>query len=480
MSTEIKTQENSSEASANSKKLENLKVQIIKAVDFKTWKSQLSAIDQEWCEQNAFKAKNAQILNFYNSDLKLQFVAVGVEEQKSEIRNFIRAGAKLYSSVNAKSISLDFSLSQQEAEHFILGWHLGSYEFKKYKKSKTQEDICQLLLSPQQKQLIQYERIEQMASAMMLARDLVNTPNCDLHPEDFQHIIQNQLADFDADIRCLTGQELLEQNFPTVYAVGKGSDYAPKYMDISWGNSNDPKVFIIGKGVCFDTGGYDIKPGSGMRNMKKDMGGAAVALGLAKLVMQQKLKIHLRLLIPLVENMVSGKAFVPGDIITSRKGITIEIDNTDAEGRLILCDALAHASEEKPDLILDFATLTGACRVALGQDLPGYFTDSDSIAKDLDASAQYMADPLWRLPLWQAYKKSLKSEVADLVNSASSGLGGAITAALFLQDFVSEPEKWVHFDVYCWRDDSVPGSPRGGEANALRAAFHFLEKRYSK
>jgi leucyl aminopeptidase len=281
-------------------------------------------------------------------------------------------------------------------------------------------------------------------------------------------------------VRDWVGDELLKHNFPTIHAVGRASHRAPRLIELSWGKSSDPKLAIVGKGVCFDTGGLNLKGGDGMRWMKKDMGGAAHAIALASLVMQAKLTVRLTLLVPAVENAVSGNAMRPGEVITTRAGITVEVDNTDAEGRLILCDALSYASEQKPDLIVDFATLTGAARVALGPDLPALFANRDELAQAVLAAGMRTADPLWQLPLWRPYRKMLDSYLADMANAGGSRHAGAITAALYLERFVPESQAWMHLDTYAWNDADRPGRPRGGEAMGLRAFFAFLVARYGK
>lgn len=283
--------------------------------------------------------------------------------------------------------------------------------------------------------------------------------------------------EFGAKVRDIVGSELLEQNYPMIHAVGRASEHDPRLIDMTWGDPEHPKVTLVGKGICFDSGGLNMKPGDSMRLMKKDMGGAAHTIGLAYLIMANKLPVRLRLLIPAAENAVSGNAFRPGDVIPTRKGLTVEIDNTDAEGRLVLCDALFEGASEKPDLMIDFATLTGACRVALGTDLPGFFTNQKQLAGDLMQAGEKISDPVWNLPLFRMYKEALHSEVADMVNSVPGPFGGAITAALYLEAFVEETP-WVHFDVMAWNRRALRGKPVGGEAMGMRAMFEYLRQRY--
>jgi leucyl aminopeptidase len=310
-----------------------------------------------------------------------------------------------------------------------------------------------------------------------LARDLINTPSNDMGPVELEITARALAERHDARISVISGGAL-EKDFPLIHTVGMGSPRAPRLIDITWGAASDPKITLVGKGVCFDTGGLDIKPSSGMLNMKKDMGGAATALALAHMVMAAGLKVRLRLLIPAVENSTSGGAFRPRDIFRSRKGLTVEIGNTDAEGRLILADALALADEEKPALMADFATLTGAARVAMGPDVPPFFTDDGALAGELMRFAETEFDPLWRLPLWRPYESLLESKVADLNNVGTGGHAGAITAALFLRRFVTAPS-WLHFDIFAWTPSAKPARPEGGECQAARALYALLKARYS-
>jgi leucyl aminopeptidase len=307
-----------------------------------------------------------------------------------------------------------------------------------------------------------------------MVRDLVNTPTEDLGPEHLSDVTREQADLFGARFDEWVGEELLAQNFPAIHAVGRAAARPPRLIELNWGSDKNPRLAIVGKGVCFDTGGLDIKGAEGMRLMKKDMGGAAHALALARLVMQRELPYRLQLLIPAVENAISGNAYRPGDVVRTRKGLNVEIGNTDAEGRVILCDALAYAVEQKPRTIIDFATLTGAARVALGPELPVMFANDDKIAERLLAAAQAVDDPIWRLPLWRNYRRLFESDVADFNNSGKGGFAGAIVGALFLDYFVPPEIPWVHFDVFSWNDASRPGRPLGGEAQGLRAVLEAL------
>ena len=297
-------------------------------------------------------------------------------------------------------------------------------------------------------------------------------------PEQLATATQALGQAFGASVDQLIGDELLAQNYPLIHAVGRASAHPPRLLDLRWGDPGHPKITLIGKGVCFDSGGLDLKPSSAMRLMKKDMGGAATALGLARLIMSSGLPVRLRVLVAAVENAVAGNAFRPGDVLRSRRGLTVEIHNTDAEGRLVLCDALAEASDERPELMIDFATLTGAARVALGTDMPALFCNDDELANGLLTAAAQEQDPFWRLPLHRPYRDMLDSKIADLANASESSYAGAITAALFLQEFVPTDLPWVHFDLMAWNLKTQPGRPEGGEAMGLRALFAWLEQRY--
>jgi leucyl aminopeptidase len=319
-----------------------------------------------------------------------------------------------------------------------------------------------------------------MADGVFLARDLINTPSNDMGPEELAAAAQTLAKTHDAKFAVITGDALVKQNYPLVHAVGMGSARAPRLIDLRWGRADAPKVTLVGKGVCFDTGGLDLKPSSGMLTMKKDMGGAATVLALAHMIMDSGLDVRLRVLIPAVENSVSSRAYRPGDIFPSRKGLTVEIGNTDAEGRLVLADALTEADGEAPELLIDIATLTGAARTATGMELPPYFTDDEQLAADLFQAGNRAHDHLWRLPLWRGYDSALNSAIADLNNNPSYGLAGAITAALFLNRFVAKAKSWVHLDIPAWVDRPKPGRRAGAEANTSRALYTLLEARYRK
>lgn len=352
-----------------------------------------------------------------------------------------------------------------------LFWALGSYRFDRYKTSERHRPRLVLPSGADEPE------ISRIARAVKMARDLINTPANDMGPDQLQAAMETLGAEYDAEVSAIVGGELLEANFPLIHAVGRASARAPRLVELLWGDEDAPALTLVGKGVCFDTGGLNIKSAASARLMKKDMGGAANALALAMMVMDAGLNVRLRVLIPAVENSIDGDAFRPGDIIKSRKGLTVEIDNTDAEGRLILADTLARAVEEKPDLLIDFATLTGAARVAMGPQLAPYYTDVAELAAGLEKAAKSSRDPVWRMPLHKPYLEMLESPVADMVNSAASPFAGSITAALFLSRF-AEGADWMHFDIYGWNASARPGRPEGGEAQGCRAAYAMLKERF--
>ena len=361
------------------------------------------------------------------------------------------------------------SISPREA---ALAWTLGAYYFSRY-RAKTKPSPTLVLPDG-----VDAAELNRIAQSVYLARDLINTPPNDMGPREISAAARAVAERHGARFSEIVGEALLKKNYPLIHAVGQGSARSPRLIDFVWGNPRDPKVTLVGKGVCFDTGGYDLKTSSGMATMKKDMGGAAVSLAIANMVMDAKLAMRLRVLIPAVENSVSGTAYRPSDVFTSRKGLTVEVGNTDAEGRLVLADALAEADSEAPDLLIDIATLTGAARVATGMELPPFFTDDETLAAELMARSAETSDPLWRLPLWRGYEATLSSSIADLTNHPDYGYAGAITAALFLNRFVTKAKSWAHFDIAAWTDRPRPGRRRGAEANAARALYALLKMRY--
>jgi leucyl aminopeptidase len=359
-------------------------------------------------------------------------------------------------------------------EAAALSWSLGGYVFDLYRPRRRPPAVLQMRASEAA------SRGSLIAEAMMAVRDLVNTPAEHMGPAELAEAARLLARQQGATFRQVVGDQLLKGGFPAIHAVGRAATRAPRLIELNWGNPRHPRLALVGKGVCFDSGGLDIKGADGMRLMKKDMGGAANVLGLATLVMALKLPVRLQVLIPAVENAIAGNAYRPGDVIRTRAGVHIEIGNTDAEGRVILCDALALAAESRPDLIIDMATLTGAARVALGPQLPALFCRNMGQARELVDRGLAMGDPLWHMPLWQPYRANIESDLADIVNTGRNGMAGAVTAALFLADFVPEDMAWMHIDLFAWNDSARPGRPVGGEAQTLRALLAMLEDRYRK
>lgn len=358
--------------------------------------------------------------------------------------------------------------SPHPQEKIALGFGLGSYSFNRYKEDK--QKLVRLALAGGAR-----ADVERQLAGIFLARDLINTPTNDMGPEDLEAVFRALGEHYGASVSSIVGDALHEQGFPLIHVVGRASAQAPRLLEMRWGREGAPRVVLVGKGVCFDTGGLDIKSAANMALMKKDMGGAANVMGLALMIMDARLDVELRVLIPAVENSIAGNAFRPGDIYRSRKGLTVQIDNTDAEGRLVLADALAYADEAPCDLLVDMATLTGAARVALGTDVAPFFTDDDALAARLSAMSAEEQDPIWRLPLWKGYDKDLKSRAADITNAPSGGMAGAITAALFLKRFVASQTPWVHFDIYGWTLSEKPYAPVGGEAFAIRTLYRYVK-----
>ncbi|MFO1123630.1 MAG: leucyl aminopeptidase family protein [Hyphomicrobiales bacterium] len=416
-----------------------------------------------WAGANDFKATPGTVLSVPDATGAVSRVLFGASPGNPF------ALGKLARSLPAGTYRLDGDM--ENARLAALSWCLEAYDFDVYRKGRP---AAARLVCPAG---VDRGELLRTATAVFLVRDMVNTPASDLGPGELEAAARRVARAHRATLRVTSGRAL-ERGFPLIHHVGKASPRVPRLIDFTWGSPRAPKVTLVGKGVCFDTGGLDIKPSSGMLLMKKDMGGAANMLGLAQMIMAAKLRVRLRVLIPAVENAISGNAFRPGDVLRSRKGLTVEIGNTDAEGRLILADALALADEEKPDLLLDMATLTGAARVALGPDLPPFYTDDEAMAKALQDAANAENDPLWRMPFWQPYTRLFESSIADVNNAGDSGYAGSITAALFLKRFVEQAKTYIHFDIFAWTPQARPGSPRGGEAQGIRALFRLLAARY--
>jgi leucyl aminopeptidase len=430
------------------------------------FQKQLSNTELNWLAVHDFKAKAGQIGLIPNSSGQLQKVLVGLDTEEAQQWVLAHLPRKLPKA--DYHVVSDWSVEQQTLA--AIGWGLGAYQFDTYLSKKAEANAR--LYVP-----VSLERVDAFVEAFSFVRDLINLPANAMMPEHLAAHTQQLAQQFNAEFYQIVGEDLVYENYPCIHAVGRASKHPPRLLELRWGQAQHPALTLVGKGVCFDSGGLDIKPSSFMRTMKKDMGGAAHVLGLAKLIMQLHLPVNLRVLIPAVENAVGGDAFRPGDILTSRAGKTIEVDNTDAEGRLVLCDALTEAARKNPELIIDFATLTGAARTALGTEIPVFFANNTNLIAQLQTASAQTEELIWNLPLHKPYFKQLKSEVADFTNSGGA-YGGAITAALFLNEFVSADLPWAHFDIMAWNNRSRAGRPIGGEAMGLFATFNFLEKRY--
>ena len=445
-------------------------ISLVEEDKLKEWLRSAGEIPNAWMSAMGFKARAEQCCLVPDSSGKLSRVVLG-------IRNQARPGlwdlAGLHQILPAGCYYLDAKLTDHSATVLATGWAIGTYRFDKY---TSIEASGANLLWPGGADI---DHVKRAASATFLARDLINMPACDLGPAalaDSAIALSNQ---YKAKVRVIVGEQLLHENYPAVHAVGRAADEEPRLIDILWGDPSRPKVTLIGKGVCFDAGGYNLKSGEAMFEMKDDMGGAAQALALTKMIMDAGLPVRLRTLVPAVKNMVAGNALLPRDIIRTRKGLTVEVTNTDAEGRLVLSDALAEADSERPDLIIDYATLTDAAQIALGPDLPALFCDDDDLSSDFLRHGSTEEDPLWRLPIHRPYVEMLNSKIADLSNCSKNESAGAITAAVFLDRFVSQETKWAHIDVGAENRKDRPGRPKGGEAMGVRAAFRLIQDRFT-
>jgi leucyl aminopeptidase len=447
---------------------EAVPILFVNAANFAEATKVLDARAHAFVRAAGYEPKPGRSLIVPAADGKLAGVLFGIEAADEPVKDLFRPG-QLVNLLPPGSYR--FANAPHDARLAALSFALGSYQFTRYRKGEPRNVR---LVVPEG---VDGEDLSRIVDAVTLARDLINTPSNDMGPDELEAAARKLAEQHGAAFNVTRGNALAKQ-FPLIQAVGGGSVRLPRLIDLTWGKDSDPKITLVGKGVCFDTGGLDIKTDAGMLNMKKDMGGAATALALAHMIMSRGLKMRLRVVIPAVENAISGTSFRPRDIYTSRKGISVEIGNTDAEGRLVLADALALADEEKPALIVDFATLTGAARVALGPDVPAAFTDDDALAAELSRFAASENDPLWRLPLWRPYEAMLDSKVADINNAASGGQGGAITAALFLRRFVAT-KSWLHLDVFAWTASAKPGRPEGAECQTARALYAMLTARYS-
>ncbi len=437
------------------------------AHEFNTWLQARDEALRRWVLTSDFGAKPGSHCLIPDRAGSLEAVLVGIESAED-----MWACAALPGKLPPGTYAIEGDWSPAELEGFSLGWGLGAYQFTRYKDAKrsparlAMDSVCDVA------------GVKNQVQAIALARDLINTPAEDMMPEHLAAVMTALADEFGARFGQVVGEELLQQNYPLIYTVGRASEHPPRLLELVWGDETYSKVTLVGKGVCFDSGGLDLKPANAMRSMKKDMGGAAHVVGLARMIMGAQLPLRLRVLVPAVENAVAGNAYRPGDVLRSRQGLTIEIDNTDAEGRLILADALSEGGADKPDLMIDFATLTGAARVALGTEIPALFSNADDVATGLLDASRSVADPLWRLPLHKPYRALLDSNIADMLNCATVPFGGALTAALFLQEFVPAELEWVHLDMMAWNTKTRPGRPEGGEAMGMRAVFHYLQRRF--
>jgi leucyl aminopeptidase len=444
----------------------------IRCVTPATWPDVRAGLDapaRAFADAAGFEPRAGRHLPLPAPDGALAAVMFGVDADDHPARDPFAAGA-LPALLPSGTFRLDGPPG--DARVAALAFALGTYRFARYRKRDDKEVRLALPAG------VDGEDLSRIVDGVFLARDLINTPTNDMGPAELEAAARQLAGQHGAAVRATVGDDLLAENFPLVHAVGRAAKSAPRLIDMSWGDAAASKVTLVGKGVCFDTGGLDIKPDSAMLLMKKDMGGAASVLALAHMIMARGLDVRLRVLIPAVENAISGDAFRPRDVYRSRKGLTVEIGNTDAEGRLILADALALADEEAPDLLVDMGTLTGAARVALGPDLPPFYTHDDELAAALARHARAVHDPLWRLPLWPAYDTMLDSKVADLNNIATGGFAGSIICALFLNRFVAAAKAWLHVDIYAWTPSAKPGRPEGGECQAARAVYAYLAERF--
>lgn len=424
-----------------------------------------------WVRVNAFVADLGQILILPNSDGTISSVLVGWGKKSVRLRGRHHMGSVALK-LPKGTYEIVSGLLGLDLEHAHLAWVLAAYTFDRYKKKSGSLAILKASES------IDTKRILIEAEGDFLTRDLINTPSNDMGPDALEDAFCKIAKKHKAKVTVIKGDDLLKNNFPMIHAVGRASDQAPRLLDMRWGQESDPKVTLVGKGVCFDTGGLNIKPTASMGLMKKDMGGSATVLGLAHMIMSLQLNVQLRVIVPAVENSISANAYRPQDVLLSRKGLSVEINHTDAEGRLVLADALALADEDKPDLLVCNATLTGAARVALGPDVPPFFTDDDALANEIEKASIFCADPLWRMPFWDPYEELIQPDVADLDNAPKGGFGGAITAALFLRRFVEQTKSFVHLDLYGWCPVAKPARTHGGACQSARAMLSVIEARY--
>ena len=447
---------------------------LVTEAELPRWLNEQPAEVATWVRAHGFQGERHRVLTIPGAAGEVAAVLVGLGSLRSQADLKLWHSAGLSDRLPALPYRLAAPLPPQAATHFVLGWLIGAYRMSRYRAAPT-ATLRAALVPPEQADLVYAQTA---ATATSFARDLINTPANDLGPAELAAAAGAFAAPLGAQCDVLVGEELKLRDFPLIHAVGAASAREPRLIDLRWGDPQAPRVTLVGKGVCFDTGGLDLKPSAGMLLMKKDMGGAACALALAQMLMQLQAPVRLRVLIPAVENSVGGRAYRPGDVLRSRKGLTVEIGNTDAEGRLVLADALVEADSERPDLLIDLATLTGAARVALGPELPAVFSPDETLIGKLRTHGEEEADPVWPLPLWAGYDDELSSKIADLGNVSAAPFAGSIIAALFLKRFISATPNWLHVDLYAWNSRDRPGRPVGAEAQCVRSLYRLIRARF--
>jgi leucyl aminopeptidase len=446
---------------------------LVTEADLPRWLSEQPVETAAWVRANGFQGERHRVLTLPSAEGQVAAAVVGLGSLRAAADLKLWHVAGLSDRLPALPYRLATELSAEAATHFVVGWLTGSYRMSRYRAQTTTARPA--LVPPPEADLVYAQTA---ATATAFARDLINTPANDLGPAELAAAATDLAARFEARCEVLVGEELKARDYPLVYTVGAASAREPRLIDLRWGDKKAPRVTLVGKGVCFDTGGLDLKPSAGMLLMKKDMGGAACVLALAEMLMRLGAPIQLRVLIPAVENSVGGRAYRPGDVIRSRKGLTVEIGNTDAEGRLVLADALVEADSERPDLLIDLATLTGAARVALGPELPAAYSNDETLLAQLRARGDEESDPVWPMPLWSGYDDELASKVADLGNVSAAPFAGSIIAALFLKRFVAATPHWLHIDLYAWNPRERPGRPVGAEAQCVRGLYRLIRARF--
>ena len=453
-----------------------LSIHLLNTKSFKAWLKKQNKEVQSQVKQSSFTAQPKQVVYILDSKGAPEVILAGLTipshylDTASIVQYIQNNFSKEFITKYVFKITTD--LDKEDLTKACIGWGLAGYKFETYKKNDT---AIPILIWPDK---INKKEAIATINSISLLRNLINTPANDLGTNELATAAKQVATTHNAKVTIIKGEKLLEKNFPMIYNVGKASPRPPQLIDIKWGKKSDPKVTIVGKGIIYDTGGLNLKPGMYMRDMKKDMGGAAHALGVAWMIMALRLPVQLRVLLPIAENAIAGNSYRPGDVLQSRKGTTVEICDTDAEGRLVVADALTYACEEKPDLLIDFCTLTGAARVALGYDIPAFFSNNDIFIDALRHSSIELDDPVWPLPLWQGYLKDMNSSVADICNEGK-GRGGAIEAALFLESFIDSSIDWIHLDCFAWELNAKPGRPHGGADTGMRAIFNFIQERYA-